>query len=219
MPGKDEAVTAHQINELILDFLIVHDRVELVETFLEESGMSRVDFKDLSLRQEVQKFIQMGEIKQAIAAIISWDPVFFDENPNIHLELLLMQLVELIRAADFDADMTSFDPALSFAKTEILPILQGSNERIDKDLYTRSFEETMALMCFPIKQLPDDLASQLLPSRRADLAEKINRTMLLYHETDGVSKLTKLVWFNTWGQRKMEDHGLSTQDLIKIGEL
>lgn len=182
---------ATRIPEAICEYLITKQNYEAAEAFVEETKQSRSLLKSVRVRKQVTESILGGDIEGAIELISQADPSLFEKEPEIYFDLLLMQLIELIRASDFDADQHSIDGALQFAKTRILPIL-GSDSDSQERMFR--FQLVMALICLDTKkELPSALADLLDNKQRRKLAEKVDYHFLRLEGRDYVSGLEMYV--------------------------
>ena len=109
--------------------------------------------------------------------------------------MLRLQLIELIRKATAtpDGDIT---PALTFATTHLAP-RAPTNPAFLEDL-----ERTMALLIFPPDNLAPPLAALLDPALRKEVAQRVNRALLVSQGERTKATLYDLVNHRSWANQK-----------------
>ncbi|KAI0006802.1 CTLH/CRA C-terminal to lish motif domain-containing protein [Xylariaceae sp. FL0662B] len=182
------------INALILDYLTVAGYPNAAAKFSAEANLQpQQPDPAIQARQQIQRFIQKGEIEKATNAINELDPSLLDEDETLHFALLNLQLVELIRACNPKAggDIT---PALEFAQTQLGPKAPRQPQ------FLEDLEKTMSLLVFDHDNLDPSIAELLKPSLRKKVADKVNKAILVRQDHRRNAAIYRLVQMRAWSE-------------------
>lgn len=197
-------IGASQINELILDLFVVNGYRDVAEQFVEETGLDQVDLVDIGKRKQFKKLLLEGRVQEAIKELNELDSWFLDSHFRYHYQLLELQLIELIRAADLDKDIKGVNAPLEFAEHRILALIKQQPVGVQGE-YIRKLQMVLALVCFPVKSLPLKLQSLLSIERRAQVADEMNKALLEWRGLAGTGKLWRVIKLYKWAEKKL--HG------------
>ena len=90
------SVKRSQMNAIIMDYLVAEGFKEAAEKFKVESGVEvarickpagEVSMEQMDYRIEVRRFIEEGDILQAINCINSYCPELLDDNKDLYFKL------------------------------------------------------------------------------------------------------------------------------------
>ncbi|TVY80594.1 Glucose-induced degradation protein 8-like protein [Lachnellula suecica] len=187
------------MNKLILDYLTTEGYPSAAAKFSKEANLGSQQLEDsVRSRQQIQHFIHLGSIQEAVHALNESEPQVLDNNPSLHFALLRLQLVELIRACHSTpgGDIT---PAITFSQ-EQLAERASSNPEFLEDL-----ERTMALLFFPQDKLEPQLASLIHPDLRRSVADRVNKAILTCQNQRRDAAIRNLVRLRAWAETSARD--------------
>ncbi|KAK9455426.1 CTLH/CRA C-terminal to lish motif domain-containing protein [Dipodascopsis uninucleata] len=195
-----------------MNYLIIEGYQSAAAKFAQEANVSSsVALDSISDRMAIRSAIHAGDIQSAIEKINDLNPELLDTNPELHFQLLRLQLIELIRkcTAERNGDI---QPILTFATTHLASRSQKN------PAFLADLERTMALLCFPQDNLIPQLRELMDPSLRRQVAVSVNEAIL---ESQGIMKEARmrgLVRLWGWGenalkQEKMEFPSLDLKNI------
>ncbi|EFX04468.1 ctlh domain containing protein [Grosmannia clavigera kw1407] len=179
------------INALILDYLTMEGYPKAAAHFSKEANLKpQQQDSSIRTRQQIQNFIHMGKIEEAIVALNYLNPEILDQDPPLHFALLRLQLVELIRNCD-TSDMQS---VLAFATDQL------GTRASTRPEFLRDLEETMSLLFFAPDKLPHELKKLLSPDLREEVADKVNKAILRHNSLPSEAAIRQLVKMRAWAE-------------------
>lgn len=158
-------------------------------------------------RMAIKSLILAGKIQEAIELINDVDPELLDTHPQLHFELLRLQLIELIRMIPPSSSSTELTyeaiaPVLDFAVAHLAKRASMVPE------FLTELEHTMALLCtdpstMKTKAVNTTRSSLLDLQLRTTVAQHVNTTLLATHGLPGESKITDLVKLWGWTEHEL----------------
>ncbi|KAJ7103610.1 CTLH/CRA C-terminal to lish motif domain-containing protein [Mycena belliarum] len=187
-------VTKHDLNRLIMDYLVIEGYKSAAEEFCQEANLTPpVDFESIESRMDIRDALQRGDIEGAITRVNDLNPEILDTNPALYFHLQQQKLIEYIRAGQIAE-------ALQFAQAELAPRGQERPE------FLPELERTMALLAFESSpSAPSGIAELLSSAQRMKTAGEVNAAIL---ESLGQGKEVKLVGLlklMSWGETMLEE--------------
>lgn len=187
------------INALILDYLTTEGYPSAAAKFSKEANLRPQDEEEsVKARREIQQSIHSGNIEEAISALNELEPQVLDSNPSLHFALLRLQLVELIRKCNSEAN-PDITPALTFATNQLAPRAPTNPE------FLEDLERTMALLVFPPDSLEPNLAALLQPGLRQSVADRVNKAILTSRGQRRDARIRSLVRLRAWAENTARD--------------
>lgn len=121
-----------------------------------------------------------------------------DTDAHLHFSLLRLQLIEIIRRGDKNSkeDLLA---AVHFANKQLAPRAKGSPQFIE------DLERGMALLIFPMENLPPVLKALLEPSLRLNLATQVNRAILRSQGKHTEAQIRNLIKLRQWAEQKCRE--------------
>jgi hypothetical protein len=190
--------------------------------FGEEAGLSlnSIDLKSVDERLKIRESIENGQIEDAINLINKKSPELLDQNrqlsfelkvENFHLKLKKIflflfkkqqHLIELIR-------LNLIDEALNYAQIHLSEFAE------DEISMRQELEKTMALLVFD-KPLESPYGYLMEITHRQQVAQQINRALLIQQNQQSQSDLSILVKMVNYIQDKLDNKSLRYPKLIDI---
>jgi hypothetical protein len=190
--------------------------------FGEEAGLSlnNIDLKSVDERLKIRESIENGQIEDAINLINKKSPELLDQNrqlsfelkvENFHLKLKKIflflfkkqqHLIELIR-------LNLIDEALNYAQIHLSEFAE------DEISMRQELEKTMALLVFD-KPLESPYGYLMEITHRQQVAQQINRALLIQQNQQSQSDLSILVKMVNYIQDKLDNKSLRYPKLIDI---
>jgi len=172
-------VTKHDLNCLIMDYLVIEGYKAAAEEFSQEANLTPpVDFDSIESRMDIREAIQRGDVEDAITRVNDLNPEILDTNPALYFHLQQQKLIEFIRHG-------RIAEALEFAQEELAPRGEESPE------FLSELERTMALLAFEASASAPLAISELLsPAQRMKTVGEVNAAIL---ESLSQGKEVKLV--------------------------
>jgi len=184
-------VTKHDLNQLVMDYLVIEGYREAAENFSRESGLQPpVELDTIEERTMIRNAICRGDIDEAINRTNELNPEVLDSNPRLFFHLQQQRLIEYIRASDIEG-------AITFAQTHLAP--RGT----ENPEFLRELERTMTLLAFD--NPPDDIAPLLGMGQRQKTANELNAAILASQNQGKEAKLAGLMRMLTWGEAMLDD--------------
>ena len=212
------------MNRLVVEHLMVQGHAEALKCFLQETGLgsfglengngskngngstngdsdmhttSAIDLARVRARMEVRTAIIRGEIPKGVGLINDLDPEILEVETDLYFRLCMQQLVELIRGGDARG-------ALLFARDELAA---HAGENPD---YLKEIEVAMMFLLYKdAKSAPPEVGYLLDASRRAALADRVNKIVLLREGSGGESELHRLLKMIEWSEGQLADAGVT----------
>ncbi|KAK5165587.1 uncharacterized protein LTR77_009116 [Saxophila tyrrhenica] len=189
------------INWVIMDYLVSEGYPGAAEKFAQESNLCQpTDVEGIRERVRVRNAIHSGRIEEAIGMVNEIDPEILDLNPQLHFQLLQLQLIEIIRtvldkqSAQKTVAARDFLPAITFATEQLSP-------RAPTDpRYLTALEETMALMVYTPEKMPAEFKKLLDVKLREKVASDINKAILESRGERTEAKIRSLVRARAWAE-------------------
>ncbi|KAG9314293.1 hypothetical protein JVU11DRAFT_5082 [Chiua virens] len=204
-------VTKHDLNRLIMDYLVIEGYKSAAQEFSDEAGITPpVDFESIESRMVIREALQRGDVEEAITRVNDLNPEILDTNPSLYFHLQQQKLIEYIRHG-------RIAEALQFAQDELAPRGEESPE------FLAELERTMALLAFDSSSTaPSAITDLLSPAQRMKTAGEVNAAILDSFSQGKEVKLVQLLKLKCWGEKmlgervefpKVEVHeGISTGD-------
>ncbi|PRT55368.1 Glucose-induced degradation protein 8 [Wickerhamiella sorbophila] len=181
----------YDILAAIYEHFVTTANYDAARVFASEAAVPNPELGMVLVRHEVKRDIEGGRIEAALETLQQEYPAIVEEQSALLFELKLMQLIELIRASDFDADPASIDPALEYARAQALPLVKLDQAEDAKRMV--QLQKVMALVCIDAsKGLPTVLEELLDQRTRDELAVRVNGEMLKCHGSKEMSRLESL---------------------------
>ncbi|TDL28513.1 hypothetical protein BD410DRAFT_798765 [Rickenella mellea] len=174
-------VTKHDLNRLIMDYLVIEGYKTAAEEFSKEADLSSpIDFESIEDRMNIREAVQRGDVEEAIMRVN-------DLNPE------QQKLIEYIRQG-------RVNEALQFAQRELAPRGEESPE------FLSELERTMALLAFDSSpSIPPAIAELLSPAQRLKTAGELNAAILESSSQGKDAKLIGLVKLLCWGESMLDE--------------
>ncbi|KAJ7786225.1 CTLH/CRA C-terminal to lish motif domain-containing protein [Mycena metata] len=189
-------VTKHDLNRLIMDYLVIEGYKSAAEEFCVEAnltGQVDVDFESIESRMDIRDALQRGDVEDAIARVNDLNPEILDTNPALYFHLQQQKLIEFIRHGQIAE-------ALQFAQDELAPRGEESPE------FLSELERTMALLAFDAAPgAPSGIAELLSPAQRMKTAGEVNAAILESLSQGKEVKLVGLLKLMSWGETMLEE--------------
>ncbi|KAJ7038287.1 CTLH/CRA C-terminal to lish motif domain-containing protein [Mycena alexandri] len=189
-------VTKHDLNRLIMDYLVIEGYKSAAEEFCVEAnltGQVDVDFDSIESRMDIRDALQRGDVEDAIARVNDLNPEILDTNPALYFHLQQQKLIEFIRHGQIAE-------ALQFAQDELAPRGEESPE------FLSELERTMALLAFDAAPgAPSGIAELLSPAQRMKTAGEVNAAILESLSQGKEVKLVGLLKLMSWGETMLEE--------------
>jgi len=194
------SVSKQDLNRMIMNYLIVEGYQEAASKFVQEANVKvPVDHSHIYERAQIRNSIYQGNIQHAIHRINELEPELLDTNPALHFTLLRLHLIELIRQSASSSSKDIFT-ALTFATSQLAP-RAPENPKFVADL-----ERTMALICFPLNNLPPQLKDLIDLDFRKEVATQVNQALLETQECVKEARIRTLVKLWSWGENKLKQN-------------
>ncbi|KAJ6604567.1 lish motif-containing protein [Mycena vulgaris] len=196
-------VTKHDLNRLIMDYLVIEGYKSAAEEFCQEANLTPpVDFDSIESRMDIRDALQRGDVEGAIMRVNDLNPEILDTNPALYFHLQQQKLIELIRRG-------MIPEALQFAQDELAPRGEESPE------FLSELERTMALLAFDAApSAPSGIAELLSPAQRMKTAGEVNAAILESLSQGKEVKLVGLLKLMSWGETMLEERA----DFPRVGE-
>ncbi|ETW87395.1 hypothetical protein HETIRDRAFT_413703 [Heterobasidion irregulare TC 32-1] len=190
----DVQVTKHDLNRLVMDYLVIEGYKSAAEEFSQEAGVvTPVDFDSIESRMNIREALQRGDVQDAITRVNDLNPEILDTNPALYFHLQQQKLIEYIRQGDVAA-------ALQFAQEELAP---RGEERPE---FLSELERTMALLAFESSAaIPTGISDLLSPAQRMKTAGEVNAAILESLSQGKEAKLVALLKLLCWGESMLEE--------------
>jgi len=187
-------VSKHDLNRLIMDYLVIQGYKSAAEEFSQEAGLSPpVDFESIESRMNIREALQRGDVEDAITRVNDLNPEILDTNPALYFRLQQQKLIEYIRQG-------RIVEALQFAQEELALRGQESPE------FLSELESTMALLAFETSSsAPQAISSLLSPHQRMKTAGEVNAAILESLSQGKESKLVGLLKLLCWGESMLDE--------------
>lgn len=228
---NDMNVSFHDLNSLIMNYLVVEGYQDAAQKFareakvnLESSGLQNISlpyssdgasdqavFNSVHDRMVIRHLIHTGQIQPAIEKINDVDPELLDTHGDLHFALLRLQLIELIRACNYPSTLPKNHPLIAVAAPGCIdPALEFATTHLARRApanpkFLADLELTMALLCFPPddKALVPELRNLMDVKLRQSVAREVNTTILARQGVAGEAKITNLVKLLAWGEQEL----------------
>ncbi|KAF8213132.1 CTLH/CRA C-terminal to lish motif domain-containing protein [Mycena galopus ATCC 62051] len=201
-------VTKHDLNRLIMDYLVIEGYKSAAEEFCAEANlMPPVDFDSIESRMDIRDALQRGDVEGAIARVNDLNPETHSGSVmrlvnTIYFIMILLtstcpihaaKLIEYIRHGQIAE-------ALQFAQDELAPRGEESPE------FLSELERTMALLAFDATpSAPTGIAELLSPAQRMKTAGEVNAAILESLSQGKEVKLVQLLKLMHWGETMLEE--------------
>jgi len=187
-------VSKHDLNRLIMDYLVIQGYKSAAEEFSQEAGLSSpVDFESIESRMNIREALQRGDVEDAIMRVNDLNPEILDTNPTLYFRLQQQKLIEFIRQG-------RIVEALEFAQEELAQRGQENPE------FLSELESTMALLAFDSSvSAPPAISSLLSPHQRMKTASEVNAAILESLSQGKESKLVGLLKLLCWGESMLDE--------------
>ncbi|KAJ6509452.1 lish motif-containing protein [Mycena vitilis] len=187
-------VTKHDLNRLIMDYLVIEGYKSAAEEFCQEANLTPpVDFDSIESRMNIRDALQRGDVEDAIARVNDLNPEILDTNPALYFHLQQQKLIEFIRHG-------RITEALQFAQDELAPRGEESPE------FLSELERTMALLAFDsAPTAPSGIAELLSPAQRMKTAGEVNAAILESLSQGKEVKLVGLLKLMSWGESMLDE--------------
>ncbi|KAF8587325.1 hypothetical protein K439DRAFT_840519 [Ramaria rubella] len=186
---NDVYVTKHDLNRLVMDYLVIEGYKTAAEEFRREADIEPpVDFNSIESRMNIREAVQRGDVEEAIERTNDLNPEILDTNPALYFHLQQQRLIEHIRHG-------RIVEALTFAQSELAPRGEENPE------FLSELERTMALLAFDsLPGAPPGIAELLAPAQRLRTAGELNAAILESLSQGKEAKLTALIRLMAWGE-------------------
>lgn len=186
-----EIKARYDILAAIYEHLVTTANYDAAKMFAKEAALPEHELALVAVRQDVKNHIKVGRIEAALKELRQHFPAILQDQSSLLFELMLMQLIELIRASDFDTNPASIDPALEYARAQVLPLIKDGQK--DSPERMVELQKVMSLICIDAsKGLPIVLADLLDQKSRDELATKVDSTILKSQNRMDLSSLERL---------------------------
>ncbi|KAF7306853.1 hypothetical protein MIND_00477500 [Mycena indigotica] len=187
-------ITKHDLNRLIMDYLVVEGYKAAAEEFSQEANLSPdVDLDSIESRMNIRDALHRGDIEDAIARVNDLNPEILDTNPALYFHLQQQRLIEYIREG-------RIAEALQFAQAELAPRGEESPE------FLSELEKTMALLAFDVMpSAPPGISELLSHAQRMKTAGEVNAAILESLGQPKDVKLDGLLKLLEWGEKELSD--------------
>ncbi|KAI8826658.1 CTLH/CRA C-terminal to lish motif domain-containing protein, partial [Fimicolochytrium jonesii] len=186
------AVSKHDLNKLVMNYLVIEGYKDAAEKFSRESGLPPgIDLTSIEDRMNIRNAIQSGDIENAIERVNDLDPEILDTNPKLYFHLQQQQLIEFIRKG-------RIAEAIEFAQEELAPRGEDNPEFLDE------LEKTMALLAFE-DATNSPLAYLVDHAQRQKTASELNSAILTAQCQEKDPKLPSLLKMLVWAQNQLEE--------------
>ncbi|KAF8560284.1 hypothetical protein OG21DRAFT_1452215 [Imleria badia] len=187
-------VTKHDLNRLIMDYLVIEGYKSAAQEFSDEAGITPpVDFESIESRMVIREALQRGDVEEAITRVNDLNPEILDTNPSLYFHLQQQKLIEYIR----DGHIAE---ALQFAQDELAPRGEESPE------FLAELERTMALLAFDSSSsAPSAITDLLSPAQRMKTAGEVNAAILDSFSQGKEVKLVQLLKLLCWGESMLSE--------------
>ncbi|KAJ7092640.1 lish motif-containing protein [Mycena epipterygia] len=186
-------VTKHDLNRLIMDYLVIEGYKSAAEEFCQEAQLTPpVDFESIESRMDIRDALQRGDVEDAITRVNDLNPEILDTNPALYFHLQQQKLIEFIRRGEITE-------ALQFAQDELAPRGEESPE------FLSELERTMALLAFDSPSAPQGIADLLSPAQRMKTAGEVNAAILESLSQGKEVKLVGLLKLMSWGESMLDE--------------
>ncbi|EJD03988.1 uncharacterized protein FOMMEDRAFT_146087 [Fomitiporia mediterranea MF3/22] len=187
-------ISKHDLNRLVMDYLVVEGYKSAAEEFSKEAEVSPdVDFRTIEDRTVIREALQRGDVEEAIMRVNELDPEILDTHPSLWFRLQQQRLIEYIRQG-------RTTEALQFAQEELAPRGQERPE------FLLELERTMALLAFEsTPSVPPAIAELLSPAQRLKTAGELNAAILENFSHGKEAKLVALIKLLCWGEAALEE--------------
>jgi len=207
MPSKEEIskvdwerrlnevyVTKHDLNRLIMDYLVIEGYKTAAEEFSKEADIAPpVDFNSIESRMNIREAVQRGDVEEAIERTNDLNPEILDTNPSLYFHLQQQRLIEHIRHG-------RIPEALTFAQSELAPRGEENPE------FLSELERTMALLAFDsVPGAPMGISELLAPAQRMRTAGELNAAILESLSQGKEAKLNALIRLMAWGESMLSE--------------
>lgn len=189
----DVNVSKHDLNRLVMDYLVIEGFKSAAEEFSREAGLlAPVDLDSIESRMNIREALQRGDVGEAIARVNDLNPEILDTNPALYFRLQQQKLIEYIRQG-------KVAEALEFAQAELAPRGEESPE------FLAELEKTMALLAFESSpSAPQSILELLSPAQRLKTAGEVNAAILESFSQGKDAKLVGLLKLLCWGETMLE---------------
>eukprot|EP00762_Andalucia_godoyi_P007266 ANDGO_08084.mRNA.1 Glucose-induced degradation protein 8 homolog len=181
----------HQIDNLIMNYLVIEGYQEAAQLFETESGVSAgIDLSTIQERMQIRSAVERGDIHAAIDKVNDLNPEILDTNQTLCFHLQQQKFIELIR-------LNKIEEALDFAQDEMAP-RAAADPSLVEDL-----ERTMTLLALGgLPNVPG--VSELLDvSQRYKTASELNAAILASLSQEKDPKLPTLLRMVAWVQEEL----------------
>jgi hypothetical protein len=191
----DVQVSKHDLDRLVMDYLVIEGYKSAAEEFCQEAGLDpSMDLQSIETRLEIRDSLRRGDIESAIIQVNELNPEILDTNRGLYFHLQQQRLIELIRHG-------RIPDALRFAQEELAPRGEESPE------FLSELERTMALLAFgTLPTCPPEISELLSPEQRLKTASEVNAAILESFSQGKEVKLVALVKLLCWGESLLEEH-------------
>ncbi|ORX93435.1 hypothetical protein K493DRAFT_284705 [Basidiobolus meristosporus CBS 931.73] len=185
-------VNKHDLNKLVMNYLVIEGYKDAAEKFSQECGLSpNIDLTSIEDRMNIRNAVHSGDIGEAVERVNDLDPEILDTNPKLFFHLQQQRLIELIRKGNVDE-------ALEFAQEELAPRGEENPEMLQE------LEQTMALLAF--EDLNKSPVGELLDhTHRQKTASELNAAILTSQSQDKDPKLPGLLKMLVWAQNQLDE--------------
>ncbi|KAF9270165.1 lish motif-containing protein [Marasmius fiardii PR-910] len=203
-------LTKHDLNRLIMDYLVIEGYKSAAEEFAKEANVPGVsgkpvdvDFDSIESRMNIREALQRGDIEDAIQRVNELDPEILDTNPGLYFHLQQQRVIELIRQG-------RIVEALQFAQEELAPRGEENPELLSE------LEKTMALLAFErCDTKPNGIGELLSAGQRLKTAGEMNGAILESLSQGKEAKLESLLKVMVWGQKMLREE-VSLEDVPSV---
>ncbi|KAF7320072.1 hypothetical protein MKEN_00791500 [Mycena kentingensis (nom. inval.)] len=199
-------VSKHDLNRLIMDYLVVEGYKSAAEEFCQEANLpAPVNFESIESRMNIRDALHRGDVEDAIARVNDLnpeiktihaplsDPRILDTNPALYFHLQQQRLIEYIRDG-------RISEALQFAQDELAPRGEESPE------FLSELERTMALLAFDaLPSAPPGIAELLSPAQRMKTAGEVNAAILDSMSQAKEVKLMQMLKLLEWSDKELSE--------------
>ncbi|KAJ3167707.1 hypothetical protein HDU88_002154 [Geranomyces variabilis] len=188
----DVSVSKHDLNKLVMNYLVIEGYKDAAEKFSLESGLQPgIDLSSIQDRMSIRNAIQAGDVESAIERVNDLDPEILDTNPKLYFHLQQQRLIELIKAG-------RIAEAIEFAQEELAPRGEENPEFLEE------LEKTMALLAFE-EASRSPLAYLIEYAQRQKTASELNSAILTAQCQEKDPKLPSLLKMLVWAQNQLDE--------------
>ncbi|KAK5948347.1 hypothetical protein OHC33_010657 [Knufia fluminis] len=201
----------HELNKVVMDFLVQSGYPEAASRFAEEANMStNAENSLMEERVRIKNAIYQGDLQTAIEEINEIDVSILDNDPALIFSLLRLQLIELIKKispAPESEKPTLTANAITFAQQNLSPYTPRDPK------FKHDLERAMGLMIVPkeVWSSPDSLQSEQFsmfghlyelidPSHKMEVAQNVNAAILRFQGRQGGSKIQTILQTRAWSE-------------------